>query len=64
MGVGASLAGGCSIGNGLVSTATMSWQGWVALPSMIVGAWFMSYFIFVKPRKARQTKTQVSTQSI
>lgn len=64
MGVGASLAGGCSIGNGLVSTAAMSWQGWVALPSMIVGAWFMSYFIFVKPRKANQTKTQVSTQSI
>lgn len=64
MGVGASLAGGCSIGNGLVSTAAMSWQGWVALPSMIVGAWFMSYFIFVKPRKSRQTKAQVSTQSI
>ncbi|MEJ7228425.1 YeeE/YedE family protein, partial [Staphylococcus epidermidis] len=29
MGFGASVAGGCSIGNGLVETATMSWQGWI-----------------------------------
>ena len=52
MGFGASVAGGCSIGNGLVETATMSWQGWIALASMIIGVWFMSYFIFVKPMKS------------
>ncbi|VFS76328.1 putative inner membrane protein [Kluyvera cryocrescens] len=27
MGFGASIAGGCSIGNGLVMTAMMTWQG-------------------------------------
>lgn len=52
MGFGASVAGGCSIGNGLVETATMSWQGWLGLASMIVGVWFMSYFIFIKPMKS------------
>ena len=31
MGFGASVAGGCSIGNGLVETAVMSWQGWIGL---------------------------------
>ena len=37
MGIGATLAGGCSIGNGLVETAFFSWQGWVSLPLMILG---------------------------
>ncbi len=50
-GFGASVAGGCSIGNGLVETATMTWQGWIALASMIVGVWTMSHFIFVRPMK-------------
>ena len=53
MGFGASVAGGCSIGNGLVETATMSWQGdGLLLASMIIGVWFMSYFIFVQPMKS------------
>ncbi|GEP84649.1 putative transport system permease protein [Staphylococcus piscifermentans] len=54
MGFGASVAGGCSIGNGLVATAALSWQGWIALAAMILGTWFMSYFLFVKPMKAAQ----------
>ena len=56
MGFGASVAGVCSIGNGLVATATLSWQGWIALASMILGTWFMSYFIFVRPMKQIQNK--------
>ena len=61
MGFGASVAGGCSIGNGLVETATMSWQGWLGLASMIFGVWFMSYFIFIKPmKKLQQTSSQTS----
>lgn len=52
MGFGASVAGGCSIGNGLVETATMSWKGWIALASMILGAWTMSYFVFIRPMKS------------
>lgn len=57
MGFGASVAGGCSIGNGLVETATMSWKGWIALASMILGAWTMSYFVFIRPMKKAQKQT-------
>lgn len=35
MGFGAAVAGGCSIGNGLVATAALSWQGWIGLAFMI-----------------------------
>ncbi|HSP74802.1 MAG TPA: YeeE/YedE family protein [Cryobacterium sp.] len=37
MGVGASLAGGCTIGNAMVNTATFGLQGWVSLLFMIIG---------------------------
>ena len=53
MGIGASLAGGCSIGNGLVETAFFSWQGWVSLPLMILGSWFAAYFTIVRPQKLK-----------
>ena len=53
MGFGASLAGGCSIGNGLVMTSLMTWSGWVALLFMILGTWTASYFVFVRPAKKR-----------
>lgn len=62
MGFGASVAGGCSIGNGLVETATMSWKGWIALASMILGAWTMSYFLFIRPMKKAQ-KSQVNNKN-
>ncbi len=45
MGIGASLAGGCSIGNGLVMTAMLVF--------MILGVWVASYFVFVRPTKQR-----------
>lgn len=48
MGVGASLAGGCTIGNGLVETALFSWQGWVALPLMVLGTWVAAYFLYLR----------------
>lgn len=50
MGIGATLAGGCSIGNGLVETSFFSWQGWVSLPMMILGTWVAAYFTIIKPR--------------
>ena len=63
MGFGASVGGGCSIGNGLVETAIMSWKGWIALGSMILGVWFMSYFIFIRPIKIRkQTSKSQATK--
>ncbi|MGX9134513.1 YeeE/YedE thiosulfate transporter family protein [Rummeliibacillus sp. JY-2-4R] len=65
MGIGASLAGGCTIGNGLVSTAMMTWQGWISLAFMILGVWTASYFVFVRAREkskaaVKQTVAHVS----
>ena len=49
--IGASWAGGCTIGNGLTATAIFSSKGWIALPVTILGVWTASYIIFVKPNK-------------
>lgn len=38
MGVGAVLAGGCTVGNGMVNTGLFSWQGWISLAAMALGA--------------------------
>ncbi len=57
MGFGASWAGGCSIGNGLVMTAMMTWQGWISLLFILLGTWTASYFVYVRPRaKARKNQ--------
>lgn len=63
MGIGASLAGGCSIGNGLVSTAIFTWQGWVSLPFMILGTWTAAYFTIVRPRQLMIKKNTQPTQT-
>lgn len=39
MGVGAVMAGGCNVGNGMVQTSLFSYQGWVALLFIAVGIW-------------------------
>ena len=39
MGVGATLAGGCTITNTLVATAYFSWQGWLATLMILLGCW-------------------------
>jgi len=59
MGFGAALAGGCSIGNGLVMTAMMTWSGWISLGFMILGTWTASYFVFVRPNKKAKQATRV-----
>lgn len=64
MGVGATLAGGCSIGNGLVETAFFSWQGWVSLPVMILGTWVASYFTIVLPRKTAFRQPEQASVSV
>lgn len=51
MGFGASIAGGCSIGNGLVMTAMITWQGWIGLFFMILGVWTASWYLFVRPKR-------------
>lgn len=55
MGIGATLAGGCSIGNGLVDTAFFSWQGWVALPMMILGTWVAAYWTIIRPQQQNRS---------
>lgn len=37
MGVGAALAGGCNVGNGMVETSLFSFKGWVVLAAIAVG---------------------------
>ena len=54
MGFGASLAGGCSIGNGLVMTAMMTWQGWISLLFIMLGTWTASYFVFIRPQAKKK----------
>ena len=56
MGFGASVAGGCSIGNGLVETAIMSWKGWIALGSMILGVWFYELLYIYKTNEKLENK--------
>ena len=38
MGIGAAIAGGCTVGNSMVSTAQFEYQGWVSMVFMIAGA--------------------------
>lgn len=57
MGFGASIAGGCSIGNGLVMTAMMTWQGWIGLVFMILGVWSASWMLYVRPQRKAKLKT-------
>jgi uncharacterized membrane protein YedE/YeeE len=49
MGFGATLAGGCNIGQGLTGASTMSIGSVVALIFIILGNWTMVYFKFIKP---------------
>ena len=52
MGVGAALAGGCTIGNSLVETSLFSYQGWVSLIAIILGTWGAAWFLLVRPQRA------------
>lgn len=60
MGIGASLAGGCTIGNGLTNTSIMAWKGWIGLSFTIIGVWIASYFIYVRPRRVTKTSVAVA----
>ena len=52
MGVGAALAGGCTIGNSLVETSMFSYQGWVSFAAIIVGVWVAAWYFLVRPQQA------------
>ena len=54
MGIGATWAGGCSIGNALVQTSLLSWQGWTALVFQVLGVGAASWFLLIRPRQRRR----------
>jgi uncharacterized membrane protein YedE/YeeE len=49
MGFGATLGGGCNIGQGLTGASTLAIGSVVALIFIIFGNWTMVYFKFIKP---------------
>ncbi|MEJ5998456.1 YeeE/YedE thiosulfate transporter family protein [Corynebacterium sp. H130] len=51
MGIGASWAGGCTVGNGMVQTALFGYQGWVALLFTAIGVGIAAK-IWLKPTQA------------
>ncbi|MDO5663203.1 MAG: YeeE/YedE family protein [Brachybacterium sp.] len=51
MGIGAALAGGCTIGNALVETSLFSYQGWVSFGAMLLGTWIAAYVLLVRPQR-------------
>lgn len=58
MGVGASLAGGCTVGNGMVETSLFSYQGWIALACIAAGVG-VGAKIWLKPKAATQSPEPV-----
>lgn len=50
MGIGAALAGGCTVGNGMVQTSLFSYQGWVALAFIALGV-FLGSKLWLKPAR-------------
>ncbi len=52
MGVGAALAGGCTVGNGMVQTSLFTFQGWIALLFIALGVGAATR-IWLKPTVAQ-----------
>ncbi|AGF73143.1 YeeE/YedE thiosulfate transporter family protein [Corynebacterium halotolerans] len=66
MGVGASLAGGCTVGNGMVQTSLFSYQGWVALLFIALGVGAGAK-LWLKPKKVvtpEPTETYTTEESV
>ena len=60
MGIGAVWAGGCSIGNALVQTSLLSWQGWIALVFQVLGVGVAAWFLLIRPRQRRRAERAAS----
>ncbi|MGM9985929.1 MAG: YeeE/YedE thiosulfate transporter family protein [Bacillaceae bacterium] len=59
MGFGASIAGGCTIGNGLVNSALFAWQGWLAMACFLLGS-----YIAIKLTILRKTSNTTNISSV
>ena len=53
MGFGAAWAGGCTIGNAMVGSATFTLQGWVSFAAMLLGTGIAVRFVFGSRRADR-----------
>ena len=62
MGIGAAIAGGCTVGNAMVSTAQFEYQGWVATFFMIVGA-AIAAKATIRPRSAAGTPVPAGSRT-
>ena len=60
MGIGAALAGGCTVGNGMVQTSLFTYQGWFALAFTFVGVTIATK-LWIKPTKAAHAVTPATT---
>lgn len=54
MGVGAALAGGCTIGNAMVNTAQFSYQGWLSFAFMVLGTGAATHLFILRHRPTAQ----------
>lgn len=63
MGVGAAVAGGCTIGNSLVQTALFSYQGWAAFLFTFLGVGVAARFFIQTHKRAGATPIQVTSPS-
>lgn len=62
MGVGAVMAGGCNVGNGMVQTSLFGYQGWVALLFIAVGIW-VGAKLWLKPSEFEVAGSEPSVDS-
>lgn len=60
MGVGASWAGGCTVGNGMVQTSLFSYQGWIGLLAMGAGVGAGAAFLL---RPQQRTNARIDAPS-
>lgn len=58
MGISASLAGGCTIGNAMVQTALFSYQGWVSFACMVLGTGAATHLFILRPRSTPKEALQ------
>jgi len=60
MGVGAALAGGCTIGNAMVNTAQFSYQGWLSFGFMVLGTGAATHVFILRHRPTAQRSSTPS----
>lgn len=63
MGIGAALAGGCTIGNAMVQTAQFSFQGWTALVFMVIGTGAAARLTIMKPKRTAVPRPKVDSSA-